>query len=94
MKGQAKESELRWSDADASGHVRHGACGEIEDQARIARLEEGGLLAAEVTAAGDWLELGRRRLVPPGPVAELVRGKARAEPFGELPAPGRGPRAA
>ncbi len=38
----SKTLELRWSDADANGHVRHSVYGELGAEARIAWLAESG----------------------------------------------------
>jgi len=40
--GYAKTYELRWSDADANGHVRHSVYSELAAEVRIAWLKEGG----------------------------------------------------
>jgi acyl-CoA thioester hydrolase len=40
--GYAKSYELRWSDADANGHVRHSVYSELGAEVRIAWLREGG----------------------------------------------------
>ncbi len=42
MAGYAKSYELRWSDADANGHVRHSVYSELGAEVRIAWLKEGG----------------------------------------------------
>ncbi len=42
MAGYAKTFELRWSDADANGHVRHSVYSELGAEVRIAWLKDGG----------------------------------------------------
>jgi acyl-CoA thioester hydrolase len=49
-------------------------------------VKEDGELAGRVTVLGGWLDLATRRLVvPPEPLAEVVRAAARTPEFEELP---------
>lgn len=49
-------------------------------------VKEDGSLAGRVTVLGGWLDLATRRLVvPPEPLAEVMRATARTPEFEELP---------
>jgi acyl-CoA thioester hydrolase len=58
----SREFTLRWSDADANGHVRHTVYSELGVEARMAFLAEGGFGWKELAAAGVGPVLLREEL--------------------------------
>lgn len=48
----SREFTLRWSDADANGHVRHTVYAELAVEARMAFLQEAGYGWTELSQAG------------------------------------------
>ena len=62
MEGFSREFGLRWSDADANGHVRHTVYSELAVELRMAFLQAAGFGWKELAATGIGPVLLREEL--------------------------------